>query len=93
MTKGMETIAMAAATIYSFISPSHASVCRLGSPRKKITIRPIINLCMSISVTTCCFDGSIVGGQPRDIRERKHAGGGHASQISTYVPKIEAMVT
>jgi hypothetical protein len=30
-----------------------------GSPRMKITISPIINLCISVSVTTCCFDGSI----------------------------------
>ena len=62
VTKGMETSAMAAATIYIFISPSHVSVCKLGSPRKKTTISPIISLCMSFSVTTCCFDGSILGG-------------------------------
>ena len=48
---------------------------------------------MSISVTTCCFDGYIIGGQPRDIRERKHAGCGHSSQILTYMTKIETAVT
>jgi len=48
---------------------------------------------MSVSVTTCCFDGSILGGQPQDIRERKHVGGGHASQIPTYMSKVETTVT
>jgi hypothetical protein len=74
---------MAAATKYVFISPSYASVCKLGSPKKKIAINTIINLCMSVSVTTCCFDGSILGGQPQDIRERKHVGCGHSSRIFT----------
>jgi hypothetical protein len=49
-TKGMDTSAIAAAIIYIFISPSHASVCKLGSPRNKITISPINNLFIPVSV-------------------------------------------
>ena len=61
-TEGIKTSAIAAETMYIFISPSHASACKLESPRKKIIIIPISHLYISVSVTTCCFDGSILGG-------------------------------
>ena len=93
ITKGMETSAIAAATIYSFISPGHASVCRPGAPRKKITISPIISLCMSFSVTTCRFDASIPGDQPQDIRKQQHARQGYSSQFPKYVSAIETTLT
>jgi len=36
---------------------------------------------MLFSVTYCCFVGFIIGYQPVDMRELKHAGNGNASQI------------
>jgi hypothetical protein len=65
----------------------------LGSPRKKITISAINILFMSFSIINCCFDDSIVGGLPLDIRDLMPDGCGYASQISTQVSKTEITVT